>query len=158
MDLESIRFQSYTFCLVAKRFRRRPAQGYGLVAALVALLVLGGLATVVLTTLPGSEGGSTHQPTGSLPGLVTAHPPAQISTAAEQACEANYLALQQAISVYQVEHRSLPKSLSDLDAYFHGSASTPQFSLTIDPSHPGQVEVQTEGHTSSDGDVNCRYA
>jgi type II secretory pathway pseudopilin PulG len=132
--------------------------GYGLTGVLVTLLILGGLAAAVLTTVPGADTGSSRRRPASLPGLVTQPPSGQISAAAQQACEANYAALQQAISVYQVEHGSLPTSVAEVQTYFRGSLSTPQYSLSMDPNRPGQIQVQTSGRSASDGNGNCRYA
>jgi hypothetical protein len=141
-----------------RRVDPHSGHGYGLVGLLMALLLLGGLAAVVVTALPDSGTNSRHGTTSSLPGLVTQHPEAQISAAAQAACQANYAALEEAVAVYQAQHGALPSSVAKVQSYFRGSLSTPEFTLTIDPSHPGQVEVRTNGHPASDGDGNCRYA
>ena len=146
----------------ATRTSEQIERGSGLVALLVTLVVLGGLAGVVLTSLPGSgtnppRGGSDAS--GSILGVSTPRVPAEVSPAAsQQACLANYSALQEAVSEYQVEHGSLPTSVTQLSAYFHGSLSTSRFSLAIDPGRPGQVQVQTPGHPTSDGNGNCAFA
>ena len=137
---------------------QRSQQGYGAVGLLVTVVVLGGLAAVVLTALPGSGTKSPHGATPSLPGLATQQPQAQISAAAQEACKANYAALEQAVSFYQAQHGSLPTTIAELQTYFHGTLSTPQFTLTIDPIRPGQIQVQTGKHAASDGNSNCRYA
>ena len=142
----------------ARPVNRCSHQGYGAVGLLVTLLVLGGLAAVVLTALPSSTTKSPRGGTLSLPGLATQQPGAQISAAAQQACQANYAALEQAVSFYQVQHGSLPTTVAELQTYFRGTLSTPQYTLTIDAIHAGQIEVETSGHPASDGNGNCRYA
>lgn len=136
----------------------RGTQGYGLVGMLLTLLVLGGLAAIVLVAVPGSGTTSSHMTIPSLPHQSGQQSSGPISAAAQQACQANYIALQQAISLFQAEHGSLPTSAAELQTYLRGTVSTPQFTLTIDPTRPGQIAVQTAGHPASDGESNCRYA
>ncbi len=132
-------------------------RGYGLVAVLVTVVVLGGLAAAVVTSLPGGGSGTGRSGPGTT-GLAAAPPPAQFNAAAQQACVANYQALESAVSEYQVETGSLPTSVAQLSSSLRGNPSTGQFTLTIDQAHPGQIQVQTPGRGPTDGDGNCRYA
>jgi type II secretory pathway pseudopilin PulG len=149
---------TFASVMEALTHKRCAAEGYGLAGLLVALLVLGGLAAVVLVALPDWGTGRTSGSKGPIPSIANQPAQAQIAAAAQQACFANYDALQQAISVYQVEHGSLPTSTAEVQANFRGSLSTPEFNLGIDPARPGQIQVQTNGHPASDGNGNCRYA
>lgn len=144
----------------------RPSQksegASGLVGLLVSLVVLGGLAALVLTALPGSgtkpnrRGSATS---GPIAGVSVPQVPAQVSPAAsKQACLADYSGLQEAVSEYQLQHGSVPTSVTQLAGYFRGTISTSGFSLTVDPGRPGRLQVQTPGHPASDGNGNCSYA
>lgn len=132
--------------------------GYGLVALLIGLVVLGGVAAVVVVSLPGGTPTSLPQGPSSAPGVLPGGPTAPISTAAQQACVADYQMLSGVMTEYQAEQGVLPTSVSQLQPLLRGSLSTAGFSFVIDPAHPGQLQVRTPGHPATDGPGNCRYA
>ena len=136
----------------------RGERGVGLVVLMLTVLLLGGLAAVALTSLPTTRSESPRGLTSSVSALAQQKDSGQITAAAQQACFANYAALQMAVSAYQVIRGSLPTSAVQLRTYFKGTLATSAFTLTIDPVRPGQVQVATGGHPSADGDGNCRYA
>lgn len=121
-------------------------------------MVLGGLAAVVLLSLPGGSPTSHRGPASSGQGLSASSPATQLSAAAQQACLADFQTLSDAMTEYQVEHGVLPASVAQLQPLVRGSLSSGGFSLLIDPAHPGRLEVQTPGHPATAGSGNCRYA
>jgi type II secretory pathway pseudopilin PulG len=133
-------------------------RGYGLVGVLVALLILGGLAAVALTSLPDNGRTSRRNANNSISRVANQPPQAQISAAAQQACLADYAAIEQAASAYQIEHGSTPTNMAELQTYLRQPVSASEFTFSIDPARPGQIQVQTKGHPASDGNANCRYA
>jgi N-acetylmuramoyl-L-alanine amidase len=151
-------------------------RGFGAVGLLVSLLVLGALAAVALVSLPGGgapnvtlptatthaagkEAGASHakqvgpvQP-AAVPALGN-----EISSAAVEACRADYSAVEAGVSYYQAENGSLPTGLASLKSLLRGSVASRYFTIAIDPGHPGLVEVGARGHPLAPGEANCSYA
>jgi len=151
-----------------RRERRGHEDDYGgsLLALIVTLAIVGALAATVplLTTESNRSNGNSGNPAWTVPGV--GRPPSDkvaaagndISAAEVTACRTTYEAAETAVSAYQAETGRLPTSISQLKALTPDSVSSPFFTITIDPTWPGQLQVATRGHIAADGDVNCTTA
>ena len=147
---------------------RRCDKGAGALGLLAAVAVLAAISVAVVSSLPGAGtvAGTGHG--GPADGrLATPSGPARttgaalgtvIGSAAMQACRADYQAVEAAVGYYRAEDGSLPGSVRALDPWLHHAAQFPGFSITIEPRHPGVVEVAAEGRSPSPGEANCAYA
>jgi hypothetical protein len=136
----------------------RPDSGASAVALLVVLLVLGGVAALVFALQPGSNSdrGGSHANT-TINGS-PAKASSDIAQAAEAACQANFQTVQTAVSEYEALHGQAPTSMTALASMVHNPVSTYFYAITIDPHHPGQIEVATPGHAASPGEAGCAHA
>ena len=135
-------------------------RGTGLIGLLFVLLVLGVAGAAALISLNGGTTGS-----GSIPHVPSITTPSgqfgvasDISAAAIAACQANYSAASQTITLYQAEHGQLPTTNAEVQSYLKDPLSTKRFSISIDGAHPGQLQVSVPGHPVSDGPSNCAFA
>lgn len=137
---------------------RRWETGSTLLSLLLALVVIGVLAGVVLKVESGTTGGSSSLHLPSLPSGVGT--PAQagndISIAAVDTCKADYAAVNTAVTNYEALYGHPPTNMSAIQTMLKDSAKGPGFQISIDPS--GKVQVAADGHPSSPGVSNCAYA
>jgi hypothetical protein len=145
------------------RFTER---GAGALALLASLLVMGAMAVIVLTALPGG-GANVVTPPGLpvvTPGTQTRHGPTadpalgDIQAAAIVVCETDYQAVAAAVSYYQAEKGSLPTSMGPLRPLLRSPVASLYFTIAIDAHRPGVVEVSTNGHPPTPGEGNCAFA
>ena len=118
------------------------------------MLVLGSLAAVLLTVE--SPKGSSSKGAPTTTGLD--HPKGVVSAAAVAACRANYTVVQEAVDAFEYDTGTGAKNMSDIEHFLHGPVSTPQYTISIDRSLAGEIDVATPGHPASPGDSNCAYA
>jgi hypothetical protein len=78
-----------------------------------------------------------------------------IAAATVAACQADYAAAQTAVTAYQVQTGSLPATTAQLQPYLRDSLTNANFSITIDPHHPGRLEVTIPGRAPADGASGC---
>jgi hypothetical protein len=83
---------------------------------------------------------------------------ADIETAAAATCQADYAAVSAAVSYYQTLNGTPPSSMDGIRAFLKDSVASSRFAITIDPTHPGVIEVAAGGHPPKPGDGNCVYA
>jgi len=153
--------------------RSRPEGGQSLVALVVVLAVLGGMAAIVVSKVGTSNGVNPEQlPALNLPGSLpasttaTASKPSSngvastsdITAAAAVACRTDYEAVAQAASEYQALYGQRPASMAELQSFLKDPLTSAYFTITIDPHVPGSIEVATPGHPAQAGDSNCEYA
>jgi hypothetical protein len=125
---------------------RESEVGSSLLGLLVALVILAGLAvSIPLMTAGGSSSPKTNAPAAG----------ADINAASVAACQADYAAAQTAVNEYQVQKGSLPTDTNQLQPYLRDSLTNASFSITIDPHHPGRLQVTTPGHSPTDGLTGC---
>jgi hypothetical protein len=135
-----------------------PDTGRGLIGLVVAMAILGGIVAAVLFTQT-DPGPSSKSKSGQT--TIDASPrrgASDIQGAAVTACRANYEAAAAAASYYQTLYGKPPAGISDLRSIPRDSVSSSRFTISIDPGHPGQVEVAAGGHPAVQGDTNCAYA
>ena len=132
--------------------------GQGIILLAVSLLILGltlGLAVKLQSgPRPTTDVGGTHR-SGSTPDI---NPLSAVDQALVATCRSNYEIAQEAVSAYEAEHGSAPGELSQVQPYVQDRLGGPTFTFTIDPKHPGQIDVATREHPASAGNVNCTYA
>ena len=143
-------------------------KGAGALGLLAAVAVLAAISVAVISSLPsaGNVAGTGHAGRGSgrlgTPSAVARTTGAALGTvigsAAMQACRADYQTVEAAVGYYRAEDGSLPGSVRALDPWLHHAAQSPGFSVTIEPRHPGVVEVAAGGRSPSPGEANCAYA
>jgi hypothetical protein len=137
--------------------------GAALLGVLLTLLILGGLAAGLLISLPTTTSSGPNANPGSasvasLPGGATPALGNDITAASAVACRANFAAAQTAVGLYHAERGALPTTIGEVQPLLRDPLSTNRFTITIDPSHPGLLEVATPGHPAVDGNANCAYA
>lgn len=132
--------------------------GASAVALLAVLLVLGGIAGAVLALQPNHNSGRGAGRTQPTVNASPSHASGDISQASQEACQANYQTLQTAVSEYEAVNGRPPASMNALTSMIHSPVSTYFYAITIDPDHPGQIDVATRGHPASPGEAGCRYA
>jgi hypothetical protein len=138
-------------------------RGAGVIGILVTLLALGALAVAVLMALPSitsspSKGDPGSAAIASLPGGAPPSAGNDISVASTTACHANFAAAKTAVGVYQAETGALPTTIAEVQNLIRDPLSSDRFTITIDPRHPGELQVATPGHPPADGDINCAFA
>ena len=140
----------------------RPDSGRGLVGLLVAIVILAGMAAAVLGNQNGS--GGDHEGRSSAGGAATTidsspvKAASDVSEGAQVACRTNYQAVTEAVAEYQVLHGRAPGDLAALAAMLRDPVTSAYYSITVDPTSPGAVEVATPEHPAAPGDTNCAYA
>ena len=73
-------------------------------------------------------------------------------------CRTDYAAVSQAVSAYEELTGRPPTSMTALNGMLRDPVGTTQFSIVIDPGHPGKIDVATPDHVAMAGDANCAYA
>lgn len=132
--------------------------GASAVGLLVTLLVLGGIAGAVFALQPGTKTSPGAAKTATTINASPAKAASNISQAAQEACQSNYQAVQTAVSEYEALHSQPPATMKELASMIRSPVSTYFYAFTIDPHHPGQVDVSTPGHAATPGEAGCRYA
>jgi len=144
-------------------------RGAAAVGLLASLLVMGALAVIVLTSLPGSNGtpgltpGKISVVTGASrssagPASTASGAGDDIHYAAVVVCQTDYQAVEAAVSYYQAVKGSLPTSMGSLKSLLHSSVASLYFTIIIDPHRAGVVEVGTTSHSRLPGEGNCAFA
>ena len=118
------------------------------------MLVLGSLAAVLLTVE--SPKGSSSNGAATTFGLD--HPPLVVNATAVAACRTSYTLVQEAVDEFEYDTGTGATSMNQLQGFLHGPVSTPQYTISIDRSLAGEIDVATPGHPASPGDSNCAYA
>jgi hypothetical protein len=139
---------------------KQTALGAGLIGLIVAVAILGGLAAAVLVSRGSDTGarlGGALKPTQTPSASPGAAAP-DIAAAANATCRADYQAVNTGVSYYQALNGHAPADIAALGSLLKDPVASPRFTITINPQHPGQVEVATPGHPASPGDGNCAYA
>jgi hypothetical protein len=147
---------------------RRCDKGAGALGLLATVAVLAAISVAVISSVPGAGtvagiwhaghgGGRLTTPSGSARKTGAALRTV-IGSAAVQACRADYQVVEVAVGYYEAEDGSPPRSVRALDPWLHRARQSPGFNITIDPHHPGLVEVAAEGRSPSPGEANCAYA
>ncbi len=139
--------------------RRSSDAGRSLVALLVALALLGGLATTALVSQPNGSKNQGHQTSATT--AVNASPSnaaTDIRAAAAVTCRADYEAVDTAVSEYAAVNGKWPTDMKQVAAMTREPITSTRFEITINPAKPGQVEVAAGGHPALPGDDNCAYA
>jgi hypothetical protein len=93
-----------------------------------------------------------------LPGNAAPSVGNDITAASAATCHANFSAATSAVNIYQAEHGTLPTTIAEVQTLLRDPLSTNRFTITIDPRHPGELQVATPTHRAADGDTNCGYA
>ena len=132
--------------------------GASAVGLLVTLLVLGGIAGAVFALQPGTKTSPGAAKTATTINASPAKAGSNISQAAQEACQTNYQAVQTAVSAYEALHSQHPATMKELASMIRGPVSTYFYAITIDPHHPGRIDVSTPGHAETPGDAACRFA
>jgi hypothetical protein len=141
------------------RFRFSGAEtGRGLIGLLVAIALLGVMGSVLLVTQTGPTSRSDRAGGGTTINSSPSRGALDIHAAGVAACHANYEAATAAASYYQTLYGKPPTNVNDLRSIFRDFVSSNRFSITIDPTHPGLVEVAANGHPAQPGSGNCAYA
>jgi hypothetical protein len=152
--------------------RTRPDHGVSLVALVVVVAVLGGMAAIVVSKLGASSGLNPEQlPSVTLP---VSHTPAttsgkkpiasgsagisDISAAVAAACRADYEAATEAAAEYDALNGRAPATLAQLESFLKDPLTSASFTISVDPQIPGQLEVAAPGHPAEPGSANCAYA
>ena len=135
-----------------------PDAGASAVGLLSALMIVSAIAFAIFALHPGQK--SSHASTGSATTIDASpsHASSDISEAAQAACQADYQAVQSAVSEYEALTGRPPTSMSALASIVRDPVSTYFYDITIDPHHPGQIEVATPGRPSRPGEVGCTSA
>jgi hypothetical protein len=142
-------------------------RGTGAFALMVALVITGVLAVIVLLSLPSGRGSNATPPSSPSsdsaqsavePGRTASGAGSEIHAAAVATCQADYEAVLAAVSYYQAANGSLPTSLGLLRSWLRDPVSSADFSIAIDPHNPGVVEVGTKARPLAPGEANCNYA
>jgi hypothetical protein len=125
---------------------------------LVVIVILGVIAAVVFANQAGSR--PTPQAPSATPTIGTSSRAAagDMEAAADVSCKANYQAVTQAVSYYQALHGAPPVDIAEIQSLLKDPVSNGRFAISIDPHHPGTVEVAAGGHPAQSGDGNCSYA
>jgi hypothetical protein len=133
--------------------------GRSLVGLVIVLGLLGVLGAAALISQTGSSKG--QQPGQSPASTINASPrraATDIQAAAAATCRADYGAVVSAASYYEVLNGKPPTTVAELTTVIKEPVSSTRFAITINPAHPGQVEVAAGGHAAAPGDGNCAYA
>jgi hypothetical protein len=135
------------------------SSGHGLIGLLIATLVLGVLAVVVIGG-EGAVGSGNHRRTSQT--FISAAAPgnaaANLQASAAAACRTDYQAVTSAVSYYEVLNGRPPDNMTALRSVLRDPVSSSRFSITIDPARPGQVDVAAGDHPAAPGDGNCTFA
>lgn len=121
------------------------------------IAVLGAVAVAVLLSLGGNSTtitGGTQGTTGR--NVVT--PQGAPSLAAAAACRTSYEAVQAAVDEFEYDTGTGATNINQLRGFLHDPVATPQYTISIDRSLAGEIDVATPGHPASPGDANCAYA
>lgn len=138
---------------------RRDETGMALAGTLLAMMLLAGLAAVILSVSQSSgRSPSGESPTRTPTTLPVAHPSAAISATAVAACRTNYTAVQEAVAEYETETGTGPTNISQLHSLLREAVVTSQYTISIDRSLAGEIDVATPSHRPSPGEANCDYA
>lgn len=132
--------------------------GASAVGLLVTLLVLGGIAGAVLALQPGTK---TNPGVAKTPTTINASPAkagSDIALGASAACQTDFDSVQTAVGEYEALHGRPPTNMTALAGMIHNPVSTYFYAITIDPHHPGRIDVSTPGHAETPGDAACRFA
>ncbi len=63
-----------------------------------------------------------------------------------------------AVEDYQALNKTPPANMAVLQTLLPDPLTSSGFTITIDPHHPGQVDVAAGAHPAQAGDGNCAYA
>jgi hypothetical protein len=137
---------------------RRGEHGRSLVGLLIALVLLGGLATIALVS---EASGAKNQGQSSASSTIDDSPgnaAADIQGAAAVTCRTDYGAVVGAVSYYAAVNGKPPTDLALLAPMLTEPITSTGFVISINPAKPGQVEVAAGGRPAAAGDGNCAYA
>jgi hypothetical protein len=143
--------------------RSRRESGVGLIGLLISLALIGALAATIplladrtsgLASTPGLTTPAAGQPAGGSAGVAGG----DVAAAEAAACETNFQAAEAAVSFYEAQTGSPPTATAEVQALLRDPLSSAFFTITIDPTKPGHLEVATRGHPAADGDSNCTAA
>jgi hypothetical protein len=130
----------------------------------VAIVILAGVAAAALGSQSGSGGdhqGSAATSFGATPSTLDDSPAngaKDISEAAQIACRTNYQAVTQAVYEYEVLHGTPPADIAALASMLRGPVTSSYYTITLDPTRAGAVDVATPYHSGTLGDANYAYA
>ena len=127
----------------------------------MSIAVIGGVAVAVFLSI----GGNSTNATGgaqitTVKNAVTPQgaPSLAAAAAAAAACRTSYQAVQAAVDEFEYDTGTGATNISELRGFLHDPVATPQYTITIDRSLAGEIDVATPGHPASPGDANCAYA
>lgn len=138
--------------------RHVDAEGSALLSIVMSIAVIGVIAAAVLLSVggsPASTSGHTQVTTSRNQPLT---PRAAPSAASVAACQSSYQAVQSAVDEFEYDTGTGATNMSQLQGFLHGSVSTPQYTISIDRSLAGEIDVATPGHPAAPGDGNCADA
>ena len=133
--------------------------GHSLVGLLIALALLGGLAaTALVFQASGAKEQGRQSAATSTVNSSPGNAAADIQAAAAVTCRADYEAMVTAVSEYAALNGKQPVDMAQVAPTMRQPISSTRFSITINPTKPGEVEVAAGGHPSVPDEGNCAYA
>ena len=135
----------------------RPERGAGLIALLIGVVVMGGLAVLVLQLNGGSStGGRTGRSTPNSLSPAPGQAAVNINASERAACTSDYQSVSLAVDVYTSENGKPPTDISDVQPMLKDPVTSPSFTISVTAT--GKVAVATPGHPAAPGPGNCNFA
>lgn len=142
-----------------RRSRLRSAnEGRSLVGLLVVLAVLGISAGIAVTTTGGGTSIPTLPPETGSSTTGTHGSQTPVAAGASEVCRTDYEAVSEAVAAFAATDGHNPTSIDQLAGWLKDPVTSPYFTITLDSSGSGAVDVATPGHPGSPGTANCAYA
>jgi hypothetical protein len=122
------------------------------------MAIVAGVAVIVLFAENRATGRDKGNPSQTTLNASPSRAAADIQNAAASTCQADYAAVSAAVSYYQTLNGTPPTSMDGLRSFLKDPVTSTRFTITIDPTHPGVVEVAAGGRPAEPGNGNCLYA